>query len=266
MPSAAGSQERIATRQRAVENAERELDRLDERENTLTATGRHPEQWIERDGRAAAEWALARHELDVRRELAVREAGERAVLEPPAHIRRTLGERPERDGPQRERWQQLARDLERYRLEHDIDVDRDGPVGPRPHRRDEHREQLIERIRGLRADRGLSIRGARPRARRRCAGARPRRLMVVAGDELTPIEVPTSRALVRRALGLVVVAAALALVVVSYGLPRRSPGVQSRVLVRLQNRARRRFLPERARHPSDQGDGGRGEGQVRHAS
>ena len=44
-----------------------------------------------------------------------------------------------------------------YRLERDIDVDRDGPVGPRPHRRDENREQLIERIRGLRADRGLSI-------------------------------------------------------------------------------------------------------------
>ena len=92
----------------------------------------------------------------MRRELAVREAGERAVLEPPAHIRRMLGERPERAGSQRERWEQLARDLERYRLEHGVDVDRDGPVGRRPSGRDEEREQLVERIRDLRAERGLS--------------------------------------------------------------------------------------------------------------
>ena len=149
-------EERIATRERAVENADRELDGLDEREAAVAAGGRHPDQWVERDGRQAAEWALARRELDVRRELAVREAGERAVLEPPAHITRMLGERPERAGAQRERWEQLARDLERYRLKHGVDVDRDGPVGRRPSGRDEEREQLVERIRDLRAERGLS--------------------------------------------------------------------------------------------------------------
>lgn len=149
-------EERIATRQRAVESADRELERLDEREQTLAAGGRHPDQWIQRDGRQAAEWAIARRELDVRSELGVREAGERAVLEPPAHIRRTLGQRPDRSGAQRERWDQLARDLERYRLEHGVDVDRDGPVGPRPTARDEEREQLIQRIRASRAERGLS--------------------------------------------------------------------------------------------------------------
>jgi hypothetical protein len=36
------------------------------------------------------------------------------------------------------------------------DRDRDGPVGPRPSGRDEEREQLIERIRASRAERGLS--------------------------------------------------------------------------------------------------------------
>ena len=149
-------EERIATRQRAVENADRELAALDKREAMLVAGDRHPNQWLQRDGRQAAEWALARRELDVRRELAVREAGERAVLEPPAHIRGTLGERPDRAGGERERWEQLARDLERYRLEHGVDVDHDGPVGRRPSGRDEQREQLVERIRELRAERGLA--------------------------------------------------------------------------------------------------------------
>jgi hypothetical protein len=38
-----------------------------------------------------------------------------------------------------------------------VDVDRDGPVGRRPARRDEEREQLVERIRDMRAERGLSV-------------------------------------------------------------------------------------------------------------
>jgi conjugative relaxase-like TrwC/TraI family protein len=148
--------ERIATRERAVENAVRELEALDEREALLVACGRHPDQWLERDGRHAAEWALARRELDVRRELAVREAGERAIVEPPAHVRRLLGDPPERAGEPRDRWEQLARDLERYRLEHGVDVDRDASIGRRPSGRAEQREHLVERIRELRAERGLA--------------------------------------------------------------------------------------------------------------
>lgn len=54
-----------------------------------------------------------------------------------------------------QRWEQLARDLERYRLERGVDVERDGPLGPRPAARDENREQLAERIRELRIERGL---------------------------------------------------------------------------------------------------------------
>ena len=51
----------------------------------------------------------------------------------------------------------MARDLERHRLERGVDVDRDSALGPRPTGRDEQREQLAERIRGLRAERGLDI-------------------------------------------------------------------------------------------------------------
>jgi energy-coupling factor transporter ATP-binding protein EcfA2 len=151
----AALEERLATRQRALENAQQDLERLDEREAEIAGQGRHPHQWVEHDGRKAVEWSLAQRELDTRRELAVREAGARALAEPPAHLRQTLGERPGRASAERERWDQLARDLERYRLERGIDVDRDGPLGQRPAGRDEQREQLAERVRDLRAERGL---------------------------------------------------------------------------------------------------------------
>jgi hypothetical protein len=71
-----------------------------------------------------------------------------------------LGARPEREDPQRERWDQLARALERHRLEYGINVRRDGPLGPAPTRDlgaayAAQRDRLAAHVREFRAARGL---------------------------------------------------------------------------------------------------------------
>jgi hypothetical protein len=73
-----------------------------------------------------------------------------------------IGERPaEHAAEQRERWDQLARDLERHRLRHQVDVERDTTLGPSEPPSGNHgqyrreREDLSRRVQDLRADRGL---------------------------------------------------------------------------------------------------------------
>ena len=141
-------------RQRSADAAQRDIDRVEDRETELVASGRHPTEWIASDGRAAVEWAHARRELDVRRELELRDAVDRAIADPPRHVRETLGDRPDR-GVERHRYDQLAGDLERYRLGHDIDVDRHGSLGPSPTGRDQPREQLVRRVGKSRVERAL---------------------------------------------------------------------------------------------------------------
>jgi conjugative relaxase-like TrwC/TraI family protein len=146
--------ERIEMRQRSADGAQRDIDRVEDREAELVADGRHPTEWIASDGRAAVEWAHVRRELDVRRELELRDAVDRAIADPPRHVRETLGDRPDRS-VQRHRYDQLAGELERYRLEHDVNVDRHGSLGPSPTAHDQEREQLARRVVESRLERAL---------------------------------------------------------------------------------------------------------------
>ena len=155
----------IAAQERAVARWTTELQDLEAQQRALREGGRHPDAWLERDGHDAVTWAEAAREHGIRRELAARDAEQRAVNDPPAHVRDTLGPRPQAPG-ERARWDELARALERHRVTHDVDVERDGPLGPEPvpaHRgRDDgldryrhERDTLAERVRALRAARGL---------------------------------------------------------------------------------------------------------------
>ena len=146
--------ERIQARQHAASAAQRDIDRAEQREAEIAAGRRHPSDWIARDGHSAVEWAHARRELDERDELALRDAVEQARATPPAHVRATLGEQPER-GAQRHRYDELAGDLEEWRLRHDVDVERDGPLGRPAAGRDRARETLVARVRESRQERGL---------------------------------------------------------------------------------------------------------------
>ena len=155
----------MAAQERAVARWTTELQDLEAQQRALREGGRHPDAWLERDGHDAVTWAEAAREHGVRRELAARDAEQRAVNDPPAHVRDTLGPRPEAPG-ERARWDELARALERHRVTHDVDVERDGPLGPEPvparRGRDDgldryrhERHTLAERVRALRAARGL---------------------------------------------------------------------------------------------------------------
>lgn len=106
--------------------------------------------------------------LAVRNALAIRSAQERAVLVPPAHVRDLLGPRPERGSSDRQQWDQLTCDVERFRLEHKLDVERDGALGLRreghggsPAQRGFHpgdaraRDALAGRVRAWREERNL---------------------------------------------------------------------------------------------------------------
>jgi hypothetical protein len=147
--------ERIQARRRSADAAQREIDRATRREAELAAGERHPGAWVARDGDTAVQWALARRELDVRHELELRDSVERARATPPPHIRDVLGEQPDR-GPERHHYDELAADLEEWRLRHDVGVHRDGVLLGRPAGgRDRAREQLADRIRDSRQERGL---------------------------------------------------------------------------------------------------------------
>jgi N12 class adenine-specific DNA methylase len=148
--------------QQAAAHASRELADTREREQQLHDQGRHPDDWLARDGEQAAVALAAEHELAVRHERNIQAQADHAIEHPPAHLRDMIGERPaEHAAEQRERWDQLARDLERHRLRHQVDVDRDTTLGaPQPpaddhgqYRRD--RERLSRRVQDLRNDHGL---------------------------------------------------------------------------------------------------------------
>ena len=146
--------ERIEARSRSADGAQREIDRASRREAELVAGERHPSTWVARHGDIAVQWAQARRELDIRRELELRDAVEQARTTPPPHIRDVLGEQPDR-GPERHRYDALAADLEDWRLRHDVDVARDGVLGRPAAVRDRGREHFAERVRSSRQERGL---------------------------------------------------------------------------------------------------------------
>ena len=146
--------ERIEVRLRSAAAAQRDVDRATRREAELAAGDRHPSAWVARHGDSALQWAQARRELDIRHELQLRDAVEQVRTTAPPHVREVLGEQPDR-GAERHRYDELAADLEEWRLRHDVDVDRDGVLGRPAADRDRGREQLADRIRGSRQERGL---------------------------------------------------------------------------------------------------------------
>jgi conjugative relaxase-like TrwC/TraI family protein len=109
-----------------------QLAELDNRELAIATAGRHPEQWLERCGRAAGEWTQVAHELDRRQERAIRAAEHAAIQTPTRYIVAAIGERPRAGDPRRDHWDKTAKALERHHMAHNIDVDRDGPTCPRP--------------------------------------------------------------------------------------------------------------------------------------
>ena len=130
------------------------------REQQLRDQARHPDDWLAQHGPQTAVGLAAERELAVRRECGIQAAADRAVEQSGPHIREAIGERPDQAGEQRERWDQLARDLEQHRLRYEIDVERDGITGPRhapdrQHGYQRQRDELSRRVRQLRADRGL---------------------------------------------------------------------------------------------------------------
>jgi conjugative relaxase-like TrwC/TraI family protein len=126
----------------------------------LRDQGRHPDDWLDRHAAGAAAGLAAERELAARREQHIHAQAENAVEQPGPHIRDSIGERPQQPGEQRERWEQLARDLEQHRLRHEIDVDQDTALGPeqQPGRGGTYqhdRRQLARRVEQIRADQGL---------------------------------------------------------------------------------------------------------------
>jgi hypothetical protein len=146
--------ERIEARSRSAAAAQRDIDRATRREAELAAGDRHPSGWVARHGDSAVQWSQARRELDIRHELELRETVDQARANPPVHLREVLGEQPDR-GTERHRYDELAADLEEWRLRHDIDVERDGILGRPAAGRDRGREQLADRIRSSRHERDL---------------------------------------------------------------------------------------------------------------
>ena len=130
------------------------------REQQLRDQARHPDDWLAQYGPQTAVGLAAERELAVRRERSDQAAADRAVEQPGPHIRQAIGERPQQVGEQRQRWDQLARDLEQHRLRYEIDVERDGITGPRhaperQHGYQRQRDELSRRVRELQAERGL---------------------------------------------------------------------------------------------------------------
>jgi hypothetical protein len=145
--------------QQAAAHAGRELADARDREQQLRGQGRHPDEWLTRHGEQAAVALAAERELAVRRERSIQAAADRAVEQPGPHIREAIGERPQQAGEQRQRWDQLARELEQHRLRYEIDVER-GITGPRdaPERQHDYqrqRDELSRRVQQLQAERGL---------------------------------------------------------------------------------------------------------------
>jgi len=108
-----------------VERIELELQRLH-------AAGRHPDQWLERHSAEFTAQLAAGAELAHRQEQLIALEVERAVIRPPEHVRDVIGERPVADTEVAEHWERVARRVERHRLTYELDVDRDGSLGPDP--------------------------------------------------------------------------------------------------------------------------------------
>jgi hypothetical protein len=56
------------------------------------------------------------------------------VIQPPAHVHELIDDPPVSGVRLAQVWERLAGQIERHRLVYDLDVNRDGPLGPDPSR------------------------------------------------------------------------------------------------------------------------------------
>jgi conjugative relaxase-like TrwC/TraI family protein len=139
----------------------------------LQAMGRHPDQWLAQHAQAAADGLAAAAEHERRSRTEIDRQAQRAALHPPAHARELLGERPASGVKLARAWERFAVALERHRLEYEIDVGREGPLGD-PARRPadasiayrHDRDRLAREISRLRHQRGLEPHPQLPHPRR----------------------------------------------------------------------------------------------------
>jgi conjugative relaxase-like TrwC/TraI family protein len=129
----------------------------------LRAAGRHPDEWLKHHAHDLVMQLAAEAELERRREQHIADQLERAVAHPPEHVRNAIGERPISDPALADQWERLTRRIERHRLTHGLDVDRDGTLGPDPSHLgkdqraayEEHRRALAQDIARYRESREL---------------------------------------------------------------------------------------------------------------
>ena len=92
-----------------------DAERLDLELSRLRAAGRHPDQWLEHDGERLVAGVAAASELARRHQREISWHAELAVIQPPAHVRELIGERPASGVRLAQEWEQLASDIERHR-------------------------------------------------------------------------------------------------------------------------------------------------------
>ena len=146
-----------------VDHHQADIERIELALARLSATDRHPDQWLARHAQTVADGLAAEAEHDQRRQADIDRQATRAALDPPPHVHDVLGERPTSGSTVTQAWQRLAVALERHRLRYQIDVAKHGPLGPSPagptarasiaYCRD--RERLAREITRLRHQRGL---------------------------------------------------------------------------------------------------------------
>jgi conjugative relaxase-like TrwC/TraI family protein len=119
----------------------------------LRAAGRHPDEWLRQHAHDLVVQLAAEAELGRRREAQIADQVERAVAQPPEHIRNMIGERPTSHPELADQWERLTRRIEHHRLTYELDVDQDGTLGPDPSQlRADQRGAYEEHRRGLAQD------------------------------------------------------------------------------------------------------------------
>jgi conjugative relaxase-like TrwC/TraI family protein len=136
---------------RIAETEQDRASRLGLAEESLHAEGRHLDDWIEQHASQAAVWLAAEQELARRREIAVADHVERAVIGQSTRVCEVIGEPPDLSSPHRAEWETLAGRLEHDRLIEAATI-ADGSAPGRGPGRDVER-----RVRHLREDLGLAL-------------------------------------------------------------------------------------------------------------